>query len=44
MATREELDKDYVDFTVKFSNKHRLTPDSDILDSLNLEIFIVSEG
>ena len=44
MATQEKLDKEYVDFAVKFSNKHRLRPDSDILDHLKLEIFTVSEG
>ena len=44
MATREELDKDYVHFAVKLSDKHHLTADSDILNSLNLEIYTVSEG
>ena len=44
MATREDLDKQYVNFAVKFSNKHHLRPDLEILGCLKLEIFTVSEG
>ena len=44
MASREELDKQYVDFTVKLSDRCCLRSDSDILGMFNLEIFTVSEG
>ena len=44
MSSREELDKQYVDFAVKLSGRHCLRSDSDILGTFNLGIFTVSEG
>lgn len=40
--SREALDSQYVDYAVKFSDRHKLLKDSSILDNLNLEVYAVS--
>ena len=42
MATREEIDNEYVDYEVKFSNGRALKENSMILNQFNLEIYSVS--
>ena len=43
MASREELDKEYVDFAVKLNDRHTLKANLGILEQHNLEIFKVSD-
>ena len=43
MASREELDKEYVDFAVKLNDRHTLKANSDILEQFNWEISKVSD-
>ena len=44
MASKEELEKEYVDFAVKMNDRHSLKSNSDILEWLNVEISTVSDG
>ena len=43
MASREELDNEYVDSAVKLNDRHMLKANSGILEQYNLEIFKVSD-
>ena len=43
MASREELDKEYVEFAVKLNDRHMLKANLGILEQYNLEIFEVSD-
>ena len=42
MVSREELDSEYVNYAVKFSDRHKLTKTSSILDNLNIQVYEVS--